>query len=43
MAHGERRVTRELDDSDDDDEEALTDEQKKRMNENRMKALGNEV
>lgn len=43
MAHGGRRVTRELDDSDDDDEEALTDEQKKRMNENRMKALGNEV
>ena len=38
--HGERRVTREPVDSDDDDEEALTDEQKKRMDENRMKALG---
>lgn len=41
-AQGERRVTRELADSDDDDDddEALTDEQKKRMDENRVKALG---
>ena len=40
-AQGERRVTREIADSDDDDDDkALTDEQKKRMDENRVKALG---